>query len=36
MKFPIVVAGNGGVADAWRIGGPIEGIPASYSSTSTE
>jgi peroxiredoxin len=30
MKFPIVVDRNGGVADAWRIGGPIEGIPSSY------
>ena len=30
MKFPIVIDRTGQVADAWRIGGPIEGIPASY------
>jgi thiol-disulfide isomerase/thioredoxin len=30
MTFPIVIDRNGQVADAWRIGGPVEGIPASY------
>ncbi len=30
MKFPIVIDRTGQVADAWRIGGPIEGIPSSY------
>jgi peroxiredoxin len=30
MEFPIVIDRNGGVADAWRIGGPVEGIPSSY------
>jgi len=30
MEFPIVIDRNGQVADAWRIGGPVEGIPASY------
>ena len=30
MTFPIVIDRNGGVADAWRIGGPVEGIPSSY------
>jgi peroxiredoxin len=30
MDFPIVIDRNGQVADAWRIGGPVEGIPASY------
>ena len=30
MTFPIVIDRNGGVGDAWRIGGPIEGIPSSY------
>ena len=30
MTFPIVIDRTGQVADAWRIGGPIEGIPSSY------
>lgn len=30
MKFPIVIDRRGSVAAAWRIGGPIKGIPASY------
>jgi peroxiredoxin len=30
MTFPIVTDRTGQVADAWRIGGPVEGIPASY------
>lgn len=30
MTFPIVIDRTGGVGDAWHIGGPIEGIPASY------
>ncbi len=30
MKFPIVIDQTGGVADAWRIGGPVQGIPSSY------
>ena len=30
MTFPVVIDRNGGVADAWRIGGPIQGIPSSY------
>ncbi len=30
MKFPIVIDRTGGVADAWHIGGPIQGIPSSY------
>ncbi len=30
MTFPIVIDRTGQVADAWRIGGPVEGIPASY------
>ena len=30
MTFPIVVDRTGQVADSWRIGGPVEGIPASY------
>lgn len=30
MKFPIVIDRNGQVAESWRIGGPIEGIPSSY------
>jgi peroxiredoxin len=30
MKFPIGVDRNGQVADAWRIGGPVQGIPSSY------
>jgi peroxiredoxin len=30
MEFPIVIDRTGQVADAWRIGGPIQGIPSSY------
>jgi thiol-disulfide isomerase/thioredoxin len=30
MTFPIVIDSNGGVGDAWRIGGPMQGIPSSY------
>jgi len=30
MRFPVVIDRTGGVADAWRIGGPVEGIPSSY------
>lgn len=30
MDFAIPIDGTGQVADAWRIGGPYEGIPSSY------
>ncbi len=30
MMFPIVIDSNGGVGEAWHIGGPVKGIPASY------
>jgi peroxiredoxin len=30
MSFPVVIDRTGQVAEAWRIGGPIEGIPSSY------
>lgn len=30
MTFPIVIDRTGQVGDAWRIGGPVEGIPATY------
>ena len=30
MRFPIAIDRDGEVADAWRLGGPIEGIPTSY------
>ncbi len=30
VTFPIVTDRTGKVADAWRLGGPIEGIPTSY------
>ncbi len=30
MTFPVVIDRNGEVADVWRLGGPIEGIPTSY------
>ena len=30
MTFPIVIDRNGQVAESWRIGGPVEGIPSSY------
>lgn len=30
MAFPIVIDRTGSVGDAWRIGGPVQGIPSSY------
>jgi hypothetical protein len=30
MAFPLVIDRNGGVGDAWHIGGPVQGIPSSY------
>ena len=30
MTFPIVIDRDGGVGDAWHIGGPVQGIPSSY------
>ncbi|MEK7693317.1 MAG: TlpA disulfide reductase family protein [Chloroflexota bacterium] len=30
MTFPTVIDRDGGVGDAWRIGGPVQGIPSSY------
>jgi thiol-disulfide isomerase/thioredoxin len=30
MTFPIVIDTTGSVGDAWRIGGPVQGIPSSY------
>lgn len=30
MEFPVVIDRTGQVAEGWRIGGPIEGIPSSY------
>jgi peroxiredoxin len=30
MDFPIVIDRTGQVAEAWHIGGPVEGIPSSY------
>lgn len=30
MEFPVVIDRSGQVGDSWRIGGPVEGIPASY------
>ncbi len=30
MSFPIVIDRDGGVGDAWHIGGPVQGIPSSY------
>lgn len=30
MEFTVVIDRNGQVGDSWRIGGPVEGIPASY------
>jgi cytochrome c biogenesis protein CcmG/thiol:disulfide interchange protein DsbE len=30
MTFPLVIDSNGGVGDAWHIGGPVEGIPTTY------
>lgn len=30
MAFPVVIDRGGGVADVWRLGGPVGGIPTSY------
>jgi peroxiredoxin len=30
MDFTIVIDRTGQVAEVWRIGGPVEGIPSSY------
>jgi cytochrome c biogenesis protein CcmG, thiol:disulfide interchange protein DsbE len=30
MTFPIAIDRTGQVADSWRIGGPVQGIPSSY------
>ena len=30
MTFPIAIDRSGAVADVWRLGGPVEGIPTSY------
>ncbi len=30
ITFPLVIDRDGEVADVWRLGGPIEGIPTSY------
>jgi peroxiredoxin len=30
MEFPVVIDRTGQVAKAWRIGGPVEGLPATY------
>lgn len=30
MEFPVVIDKTGQVAKAWRIGGPVEGLPATY------
>ncbi|MDP9238097.1 MAG: TlpA family protein disulfide reductase [Chloroflexota bacterium] len=30
MTFPIAIDRSGGVAEAWRVGGPVNGIPSSY------
>lgn len=30
MTFPIVMDRNGSVGDAWRLGGPVQGMPSSY------
>ena len=30
MTFPIVIDRDGEVADVWRLGGPIKGLPTSY------
>lgn len=30
MTFPVVIDRTGSVGDAWRIGGPVQGIPSSY------
>jgi len=30
LTFPVVIDRDGEVADAWRLGGPIRGLPSSY------
>ncbi len=30
IQFPVVIDRNGDVADKWRLGGPVQGIPTSY------
>jgi peroxiredoxin len=30
MEFPVVIDRTGQVAEAWRIGGPVEGLPATF------
>ena len=35
MTFPIVVDRDGEVADVWRLGGPIKGLPTTYFIDST-
>lgn len=30
ITFPLVIDRDGEVADAWRLGGPIQGLPTSY------
>jgi thiol-disulfide isomerase/thioredoxin len=30
MRFPMAIDRNGQVAESWRIGGPVKGIPSSY------
>jgi peroxiredoxin len=30
VEYPIVIDRDAEVADAWRLGGPFEGIPSSY------
>lgn len=30
MTFPVAIDRNGGVGEAWHIGGPVQGIPSSY------
>ncbi len=30
LTFPIVIDRGGGVAEVWRLGGPVQGIPTSY------
>lgn len=35
VTFPVVIDREGEVADVWRLGGPVEGIPTSYFIDST-
>ncbi len=30
IQFPLAIDRDGEVADAWRIGGPVQGLPSSY------